>query len=42
MASSRTLLEVRARGSLICGVNEGLPGFSFLDERGAWSGFDVD
>jgi len=41
-ASSRTLLEVRARGALICGVNEGLPGFSFLDERGAWSGFDVD
>jgi len=42
MATSRTLLEVRERGSLICGVNEGLPGFSFLDERGAWSGFDVD
>jgi general L-amino acid transport system substrate-binding protein len=42
IASSRTLLEVRARGALICGVNEGLPGFSSLDERGAWSGFDVD
>jgi general L-amino acid transport system substrate-binding protein len=41
-ASSSTLSEVKARGSLICGVNEGLPGFSNVDERGAWSGFDVD
>ena len=31
------------RGQLICGVNGGLPGFSFLEEgTGAWSGFDVD
>jgi general L-amino acid transport system substrate-binding protein len=36
------LADVKARGSLICGVNEGLPGFSFVDERGNWSGFDVD
>jgi general L-amino acid transport system substrate-binding protein len=42
LASSPTLAEVRARGSLICGVNEGLPGFSFVDQRGIWSGFDVD
>ena len=41
-ASSPTLDAVKARGSLVCGVNEGLPGFSFVDERGAWSGFDVD
>jgi len=40
--SSPTLKEVRERGSLVCGVNEGLPGFSYVDERGAWSGFDVD
>ena len=40
--SSLTLSEVKARGALVCGVNEGLPGFSFVDERGAWSGFDVD
>ncbi len=33
---------MKARGFLTCGVNEGLPGFSYLDERGAWSGFDVD
>ena len=41
-ASAQTLKEVKARGALICGVNEGLPGFSAVDERGAWSGFDVD
>lgn len=40
--SSQTLAQVRTRGSLVCGVNEGLPGFSLLDERGIWSGFDVD
>ena len=39
---SSTLAEIKTRGSLVCGVNEGLPGFSFVDERGAWSGFDVD
>jgi hypothetical protein len=26
--SSQTLKKVRARGSIICGVNEGLAGFS--------------
>ena len=33
---------IKARGGLACGVNEGLPGFAYLDERGIWSGFDVD
>jgi len=42
LASSPTLDQVRTRGSLICGVNEGLPGFSFVDRRGVWTGFDVD
>jgi general L-amino acid transport system substrate-binding protein len=41
-ASSQTLAAVKARGALVCGVNEGLPGFSYVDERGQWSGFDVD
>jgi general L-amino acid transport system substrate-binding protein len=40
--SSPTLAAVKARGSLVCGVNEGLPGFSNVDERGMWTGFDVD
>jgi general L-amino acid transport system substrate-binding protein len=40
--SAQTLETVKARGSLLCGVNQGLPGFSYRDDRGAWSGFDVD
>jgi general L-amino acid transport system substrate-binding protein len=39
---SPTLAAVKARGSLVCGVNEGLPGFANVDERGVWTGFDVD
>ena len=27
---------------MLCGVNTGLPGFSISDEKGNWSGFDVD
>ena len=30
------------RGNLICGVNGQLPGFSFVDENGEYSGMDVD
>jgi len=37
-----TLAAVQARGTLICGVNGQLPGFSFLDPQGAFNGFDVD
>ena len=37
------LAAVRSRGQLICGVNGGLQGFSFLDEaNNTWSGFDAD
>jgi general L-amino acid transport system substrate-binding protein len=41
-AAAGTLDGVRARGHLICGVSEGLRGFSDRDADGAWSGFDVD
>ncbi len=37
-----TLKAVQARGNLICGVNGQLPGFSFLDPDGNYSGFDAD
>jgi general L-amino acid transport system substrate-binding protein len=37
-----TLKAVQARGKLICGVNGQLPGFSFLDPDGNFSGFDAD
>ena len=37
-----TLEEVKKRGELICGVSTGIPGFSNPDEKGVWTGFDVD
>jgi general L-amino acid transport system substrate-binding protein len=37
-----TLKTVQDRGSLICGVSQGLAGFSFKDDKGEWTGFDVD
>jgi general L-amino acid transport system substrate-binding protein len=41
-ATAQTLKTVRDRGSLICGVSQGLPGFSSPDDRGNWTGLDVD
>jgi general L-amino acid transport system substrate-binding protein len=41
-ASAATLDIVKQRGSLACGVSQGLPGFSDHDAQGKWSGFDVD
>lgn len=40
--SSPTLAAIKQRGHLNCGVNQGLVGFAFTDNRGAWRGFDVD
>lgn len=37
-----TLDDVKARGSLRCGVNPGLQGFAAMSDDGQWSGFDVD
>ena len=41
-ADAQTLKTVKERGSLSCGVSQGLPGFSDRDDKGEWSGFDVD
>jgi general L-amino acid transport system substrate-binding protein len=41
-AQAQTLKAVKDRGTLNCGVSEGLPGFSMPDSSGAWSGMDVD
>ena len=40
--SAQTLKAVQERGALNCGVSQGLIGFSIADDKGAWSGFDVD
>jgi general L-amino acid transport system substrate-binding protein len=41
-ATAQTLKKVKDRGSLICGVSQGLPGFSTPDDKGNWTGLDVD
>jgi len=41
--SNRSRLDiVKERGKLICGVSGKLPGFSYVDESGNYSGMDVD
>ncbi|MCI0429480.1 MAG: amino acid ABC transporter substrate-binding protein [Rhodospirillales bacterium] len=37
-----TFDAVKQRGVLHCGVNNGLPGFGAPDDKGNWSGLDVD
>jgi general L-amino acid transport system substrate-binding protein len=37
-----TLADVKAKGFIAVGVNEGLFGFSKPDEKGVWRGLDVD
>jgi general L-amino acid transport system substrate-binding protein len=41
-SSAQTLKKVQDRGALVCGVSQGLPGFSNPDDKGNWTGFDVD
>jgi general L-amino acid transport system substrate-binding protein len=39
---TKTLKRTERRDAVFCGVNTGLPGFSATDDKGNWSGFDVD
>jgi general L-amino acid transport system substrate-binding protein len=39
---AQTLKAVKERGTLNCGVSQGLMGFSSMDDKGTWTGFDVD
>jgi general L-amino acid transport system substrate-binding protein len=41
-ACAQTLNAVKERGTLNCGVSQGLLGFSSMDDKNAWTGFDVD
>ena len=41
-ASAATLDDVKARGRLLCGVSQGLVGFSVAGADATWTGFDVD
>jgi general L-amino acid transport system substrate-binding protein len=42
LATAGTLADVKAKGFISVGVNEGLFGFSKPDEKGVWKGLDVD
>lgn len=37
-----TLDQIRARGTLVCGIHTGVAGFALPDSRGTWQGFDVE
>jgi general L-amino acid transport system substrate-binding protein len=41
-AHAQTLNAVKQRGTLNCGVGQGLLGFSSMDDKNVWTGFDVD
>ncbi len=41
-AEAQTLKTVQDRGKLVCGVSQGIAGFSIKDDKGDWTGFDVD
>ena len=41
-ATAQTLKTIQDRGMLSCGVSQGLPGFSSPDDKGNWTGLDVD
>ena len=41
-AAGPTLDRVRAQDQVVCGVSQGLPGFSNPNDKGRWTGIDVD
>ncbi|MCR0983203.1 amino acid ABC transporter substrate-binding protein [Roseomonas populi] len=40
--AAATLDAIKARGTLVCGVNTGLAGFAQPNSQGVWQGFDVE
>src|SRR5437762_10518614 len=40
--AGKTLDAIKSRGQVVCGVNTGLAGFSQADDKGNWTGLDVD
>src|SRR5262249_44007341 len=41
-ATAGTLDQVKQKGSVQCGVSQGITGFSSPDDKGNWTGLDVD
>lgn len=42
VSAQNLLQEIQDRGTLVCGVNERLPGFGSVNDQGEFEGFDVD
>jgi general L-amino acid transport system substrate-binding protein len=42
VANAAVLDQVKSKGFVQCGVSQGLPGFSSPDDKGNWTGIDVD
>jgi general L-amino acid transport system substrate-binding protein len=42
VANAAVLDQVKSKGFAQCGVSQGLPGFSSPDDKGNWTGIDVD
>lgn len=42
MVRAATLDDIKARGSILCGVSGGLAGFARPDDKGTWTGIDVE
>lgn len=42
LGSAATLDDIKARGAINCGVSGGLAGFAQPDDKGNWTGIDVD
>jgi general L-amino acid transport system substrate-binding protein len=42
IAAAATLDQVKSKGFVQCGVSQGIIGFSSPDDKGNWTGFDVD
>lgn len=41
-AYASTLSDIKKQGYVNCGVSQGLPGFSYIEKDGKWTGLDVD
>jgi general L-amino acid transport system substrate-binding protein len=41
-ANAAVLDQVKSKSFVQCGVSQGLPGFSSPDDKGSWTGLDVD
>jgi general L-amino acid transport system substrate-binding protein len=42
LAQGKAVDAIKARGTLLCGTSPGVPGYAMPDDKGAWTGLDVD